>query len=54
MLVIYMNSRLNHGTRGEGMELPPTIAWRQFPAFLSAPVVEQRALPRNTENRDSK
>jgi len=26
---------------GEGRELPPTPAWRQFPALLSAPAIDQ-------------
>ncbi len=53
MLVLYVNSRLNLRSEGEGRELPPTTAWRQFPALLSAPVVEPRVLSRNTGNRDS-
>ena len=35
-----MNSRLNCRSGGEGRELPPTTARQQFPALLSAPVVE--------------
>ncbi len=56
MLVIYVSSRLNCRSGGEGMELQPTPAGRQFPALLSAPAVEPRVLSRNKieENRDSK
>jgi hypothetical protein len=48
VLVIYVNSRLNYRSGGEGRELPPTSAWRQFPALLSATPVEPRVLSRNT------
>ncbi len=41
MLDIYVNSWLNRMSGGEGRELPPTPAWRQFPALLSAPAVDQ-------------
>jgi hypothetical protein len=34
--------------RGGGRELPPTTAWRQFPAIFSTPAVELRVLSRNT------
>ncbi len=40
--------------RGEGRELPPTTAWRQFPVLLSAPAVEPIVISCNTGNRDSK
>jgi hypothetical protein len=48
MLVIYVNSQLNHRSGGEGRELPPTSACWQFPAVLSAPAVEPRVVSRNT------
>jgi hypothetical protein len=48
MLVIDVNSWLNRRSREEARELPPTAAWRQFPALLSAPAVELRVLSRNT------
>jgi hypothetical protein len=48
MLIIYVNSRLNRRSGGEGRELPPTTAWRQFPSLLTAPVVEPRILSSNT------
>ncbi len=43
MFFIYVNSQLNCKSRGEGWELPPTSAWWQFPALLSAPVVEPKS-----------
>jgi hypothetical protein len=47
-LVIYVNSGYNRRSGGEGRELPPTPAWRQFPDLLFAPVVELRVLSNNT------
>ncbi len=54
MLVISVNSRRSRRSWGEGRELPPTYAWRQFPALLFAPVVEPRVVSHNTGNRESK
>jgi hypothetical protein len=42
MLVIYVNSRRNRKSASEGRELPPTIAWWQFPVLLSAPAVQPK------------
>jgi hypothetical protein len=48
MLVICVNYRLNPGSGVEVREMLPTTAWRQFPALISAPVVEPRVLSCNT------
>ncbi len=48
MLVIYVNSRLNHRSRREGRELSPTTVWRQFSALFSTPAVEPRVLSCST------
>jgi hypothetical protein len=48
MLVIYVNFRLNRSSGGQGRELLPTPAWRQFPALLSTPAVEPRVLSGKT------
>ncbi len=47
-LIVNVNSWLNCRRGEEGRELLPTPAWQQFPALLSAPVVEPRVLSRNT------
>jgi hypothetical protein len=42
MLVIYVNFGSTARAQGEGKELPPTSACRQFPALLSAPAVQPK------------
>jgi hypothetical protein len=49
MLAIYVKTPLLiRRSRGEGRELRPASAWRQFPALLSTPAVELRVLSCNT------
>jgi hypothetical protein len=48
MLVIYVNSWLDCRSVEKDRELPPTLAWRQFPALLSAAAVEPKVLSCNT------
>jgi hypothetical protein len=49
MLAIFVKTPLLiRRSGGEGRELPPTSAWRQFPALLSTPAVELRVLSCNT------
>jgi hypothetical protein len=42
-----LSAQLQERRRGQGT-LPPTPAWRQFPALLSAPAVEPRVFSCNT------
>jgi hypothetical protein len=41
MLVIYVDSRLNRRSGGEGRELSSTPVWGQFYALFSAPCIEK-------------